>query len=303
MLANESTIEQPIQEIQNQPSDLGSRGKSFNWWFLTWNNPPENWRSALESLKADYAIGQLEIGENETFHIQACLYYKRNRFGTAFKGIQCWIKGIPSKDSERVIHYCTKQESRDQGPIELGQKPQKGRPRDYDAALEACRQGRVLEISADVLIPHLQNLQKLSALLQPPKSFNELRGIWFYGAPGTGKSRTAHETWPDAYPKTQNKWWDNYQGQDVVILDDLDHGGVHLDHLLKVWTDHYQCFGEIKGGSVSLNYSKFVVTSNYQPEDLWKDENVVAAIRRRFTFRFFYSVEDDMLMNFIGRTI
>ena len=39
--------------------------------------------------------------------------------------------------------------------------------------------------------------------------------VWvFWGATGTGKSRRAFETWPDAYRKmTNDKWWDGYHGE------------------------------------------------------------------------------------------
>jgi hypothetical protein len=42
---------------------------------------------------------------------------------------------------------------------------------------------------------------------------DNVRGIWYWGAPGTGKSREARAKYPDAYLKAQNKWWDGYTGQ------------------------------------------------------------------------------------------
>lgn len=72
-------------------------------------------------------------------------------------------------------------------------------------------------------------------------------------------------------------------------MDDLDVSrgskeGKEIGHLLKIVTDHYECTGEIKGGFVALRHSKFVVTSNYTPEDMWDDTVMIAAIRRRFIF-------------------
>lgn len=54
--------------------------------------------------------------------------------------------------------------------------------------------------------------------------------------------------------------------------------------MLKIVTDHYACAGEIKGGRVELQHEKFVITSNYIPEDIWIDDNMLNAIRRRFKF-------------------
>lgn len=68
----------------------------------------------------------------------------------------------------------------------------------------------------------------------------------------------------------------------MVILDDLDSDC--LSHYLKIWADRWSCTGEYKGGTVALNHSKFIVTSNYTIEDLFKDKGfeVIQAIRRRF---------------------
>jgi len=46
--------------------------------------------------------------------------------------------------------------------------------------------------------------------------------LWYYGKAGCGKIRKAVSSLPDAYMKLSNKWWDGYQGQKAVILDDLD---------------------------------------------------------------------------------
>lgn len=115
---------------------------------------------------------------------------------------------------------------------------------------------------------------------------DDVRGIWYYGPPGTGKSRAAREL-GEFYLKQQNKWWDGYAGQPVVILDDLDRNGVCLFHHLKIWADRYACTGEIKGGTVNLQHKTFVVTSNYSIDDLFEDEQVREAIRRRFKVTHF----------------
>lgn len=57
-----------------------------------------------------------------------------------------------------------------------------------------------------------------------------------------------------------------------------------MSHYLKIWADKWGCTGEIKGGTVQLAHSKFVVTSNYSIEQLFagKDLTTVQALLRRF---------------------
>ena len=48
-----------------------------------------------------------------------------------------------------------------------------------------------------------------------------------------------------------NKWFDGYDGEANILLDDYD-CGTALGYLLKVRLDSYACSGEIKGGTVAL---------------------------------------------------
>ncbi|WAK78045.1 replication associated protein [Miresoil virus 169] len=116
---------------------------------------------------------------------------------------------------------------------------------------------------------------------QSPIQTEDCRGIWLYGQPGVGKSHQARSTYPNAFIKSQSKWWDGYEGQKAVILDDLDSDC--LGHYLKIWADKWPCTGEIKGGTVPLLHNKLVVTSNKSPQILFANDQILAeAVARRF---------------------
>lgn len=106
--------------------------------------------------------------------------------------------------------------------------------------------------------------------------------LWLYGESGIGKTHSVYKKYmPNLFIKPQNKWWDGYGGQDYVLIDDLD--TEVLGHYIKIWADKYKTIGEVKGGTVMLNYKRLIVTSNYTPEELFPDDRHMSdAIKRRF---------------------
>jgi len=93
----------------------------------------------------------------------------------------------------------------------------------------------------------------------------------FWGKTGSGKTfRAWEEAGADAYPKDPNtKWWNGYQGQGHVIMDEF-RGSISISHLLR-WIDNYPVYVETKGASMPLNASKFWITSNLPPEQWYQD--------------------------------
>lgn len=132
----------------------------------------------------------------------------------------------------------------------------------------------------EVFVKYSRGLRDLALYQCEPYNHDDVRGIWIWGPPGTGKSYWVRQNYGSLYLKAQNKWWDGYDGEDCVLLDDLD--TEVLGHYLKIWADRYACTGETKGGTVNLRHKVFAVTSNYHPSTLFKDVVMYEAIERRF---------------------
>lgn len=179
-----------------------------------------------------------------------------------------------------------KEDTRIEGPWEFGEKPKA--KVDWKEIRDLAKESKFEDIPAEQYIKYHHNLQKIATENLAPKNFEECRGIWIWGEPGTGKTTFARtEYGEDVYIKPQSKWWDGYRGQQIVILDDLDSDC--LSHYLKIWADKWSCTGEVKHGTVALNYEKFIVTSNFSIDELFSKlpETTREAIKRRFKVHHF----------------
>lgn len=262
------------------------------YWLLTINNtsswsPPDNLNSGSWS-NVQWLRGQQEIGTNTgRQHWQLFVAYKKSvRLAAVRKHFGAGVHAEPSR-SEAAETYVWKDDTAVAGTrFELGSKAFKRNSKtDWELVKSKAMAGALMEIEASVLIPHYRNL-KLLAMdnMVAPNPLSGTAGIWIYGPPGTGKTHFARLHYgQDLYLKAQNKWWDGYKGQKFVLLDDFDCRNA-LAHYLKLWADMYPFNAECKGSSICIRPEKFIITSNYLPEELVDDAMCAAAIRRRFYF-------------------
>ena len=158
-----------------------------------------------------------------------------------------------------------KEETRVAGPWEFGVKPvQRNSKTDWEEVKENAQKGQLNKIPADIYVKHYSMLRQIAKDHQVNTNRDSPRQCyWYHGTAGCGKTRRAVSEHPEAYMKLSNKWWDGYQGQEAVILDDLDpRVAACLVQHLKHWSDPWgKMPGEIKGGQVPLTYNVFIVTS------------------------------------------
>lgn len=113
--------------------------------------------------------------------------------------------------------------------------------------------------------------------------------LWVYGPTATGKSHFArHLAYPgvDYYLKEAGTlWWDGYQGQDLVIIEDIAPEHHSMAFYLKIWCDRYAFTVQVKGSMMSIRPKFIIVTSNYSIEDVFGMHHFsdLSALKRRFT--------------------
>lgn len=153
----------------------------------------------------------------------------------------------------------------------------------WEAAWASAKSGRIEEIPADIRVRQYGVIRRIERDYMPAcPSLEAPCGLWIWGAAGCGKTLAVKSAYPESYPKPRNVWWDGYQREPVVLLDDVDKFDVRLGGLLKHWADAYPFIGEVKGGSTKIRPQKFIVTSQYKIEEIWNDEETREALIRRF---------------------
>lgn len=261
-------------------------------WFLTYPQCSASKEELLEHLTSLDTIVHYVIAQEEhkdgNHHLHAYVKFvdgvTRKTFllfdFDAFHGSY-----QPVRSPKAVINYCQK-DGNFISSFDLKQyKNNKGK-----LSIDVLKNKPVKAALEDGDITFMQARQFVFAqsLVQVPCTRSDVCGIWFQGTPRSGKSHTARELFPDAYIKEQSKWFCGYAGEKAILLDDLDFSG--LSHLLKIWTDKYPCFAQVKGGTVALKHQWFVVTSNYSIREIVErglngdktDEVLIEALQERF---------------------
>lgn len=236
---------------------------------------------------------------NEILRIRRCTYFDISREGRNYH------PNIEScRDYSKCVSYVKKAGDFLEGGT-MEEKDYTNRPQDMRKKAERALKNRALlcnnisdlVLQGDVRLSDAYNLKRCQNIVNLDRnsvkatSFIPRIALWIHGSAGIGKSRWIRKTFgTQAWPKSQNKWWDGYNQQPVVYIDDFDKNGTVLSHYFKIWTDIYSFNGEIKGDTIIPTYYLFIVTSNYTPRELWfndskpfepKDYQLIDAIERR----------------------
>lgn len=249
---------------------------------LTHLNPPDS--------GVRYLVFGKELAPNTgTPHLQGyVVFHEAKTHSSVCKLIPRSFVEVAKGDAEQNFQYCSKGGDfveRGERPVtkkrarELGGQAIKDR---WDDARKAAEEGRFEDIDSELYIKYRSSLIKMVKQKPPTCLEGDLCNVWLYGPAGSGKSRKAFEEHPGAYLKGVNKWWDGYDGQSVVIVDDMDPYHKSLALEFKMWGQHQPFAAETKGGTICIRPEKIVVTSNFSIDEVWEDSATRAAMHRRY---------------------
>lgn len=270
------------------PRQARSRG-----WCFTVNNPTLGDELGLSELKeaADYVIYGEEVGESGTPHYQGYAHFKFPQTLTRVRGLLERAHWEPQRGTtNQAIEYCKK----DGHFHESGEPPKSAGDKSKElwrAVIAAAERGDMEWIKCEQPGIYLRFHERLRTLRTRTPTI--LRGSvlpheWWYGPTGTGKSRTVWDLYPAHFQKELNKWWDGYEDEDVVVIEEWSPKNECTASFLKIWADRYPFTGQIKGGTLhKIRPKKIIVTSNYTIEECFPDPQDHLPLLRRFKVKHF----------------
>ncbi|AXQ66155.1 MAG: helicase [Veloxivirus ubatis] len=126
-------------------------------------------------------------------------------------------------------------------------------------------------------------VEKLFKYKKQKRKIEPIEVIWIHGPPGCGKTRYVYDRETDPFRPISEKWWDGYEGQQVILLDDFREDWCKFARLLQL-TDIYPFKVETKGGSVEVMYKKVYITSPYNHKHTFSTVNEeISQLTRRIT--------------------
>lgn len=240
--------------------------QSKNWVF-TLNNPP----AILPQVFLDavsFMVYQPETAPvTGTPHLQGYVVTKKAVTLAGLKRLlpaAHWERRKGSHDE--AVAYCTKEDTRAGPSVTFGVPPPgAGARTDLDGLAQMVKDKmplkRIAEENPSMYIKHAKGLQALKFVLTEPRKGVRPSVEIFTGPSRIGKSKHIMSKYPDCYRKdSASKWWDGYDGQEVVFFDEF-YGGIPYNEMLQIIDWHGKRV-ETKGGHVELQATKFVFASN-----------------------------------------
>lgn len=244
-----------------------------------------------------YLVFQEEIcPDTGTAHLQGYAEFKdpvrKNAFQRWTGDDTCHCEAANGSAAQNKV-YCTKEDSRSEGPWEIGEPCKQGKRTDLQGLHDSIREGAT---AIDLWEDHFPTMVKYHRavdayrLAMAPEARDPPVVHVYYGPTGTGKTRRCyHETGGDHFvvdipAKAGNAaWFDGYDNHAKVLLD--DYGGEYSIHFFKRLLDRYPMNCQVKGGYRRWAPTTIYITSNNHPQHWYPEARQVDldAILRRIT--------------------
>lgn len=265
-------------------------------WMFTLNNPqpeedPKTWGY-------HFLAYQLEKGADGTIHYQGYITFKvPKRFSTMKKLNPRAHWSMRKGTHDQALAYVTKEDTRQEGPWVLGNKPHPGKRTDLDKLKDdldaGLSMGEIAQVHFGQYLRFHSAIDKYRVLQISDRTEPPIVTV-HYGPPGVGKSTAVQDTLRSLgmtfYVKDpKSDWWEGYENQDAVILEEFS-GRIPYSFLkLLCDTTPSPLSVEVKNGHRKFT-SKFIhIVSNHSPTDWYAEKHNYLELHRRIKVCLFYS--------------
>lgn len=277
--------------------------KRVRAWCFTYNNYDEEVVEFFQNIcprDASYIVFGKEEGENKTPHLQGYIEFPNARRGSAMRklvnGKAHWEVRIGT--AEEASDYCKKGNQpkeewkllKKKGPkygmgaiiFEKGNISEQGKRKDLEEVADLVMEGASLkEIGSTYPVQFIKYHKGIIALKSALYEHRTTKPvvIWRYGETGLGKTRRAREAHASVYIKDGTQWWDGYEQQEAIIIDDFD-GRWPIRDLLRL-LDYGPYQGQYKGGYIAINSSTIYITCDRNPDNIGYSVEELKQLKRR----------------------
>lgn len=297
-------IENPLGNSNTKTEEEGTEGSKINLssyrdrklCFTSFDDNPPNPDIVNELIDEDQVkyicYGEEVCPTTQKKHYQGyCYFYGKVSIRKAKKvlGIdKGWFQYAFGSFKEN-LNYCSK----DGKFTEWGTRPAQGKRKDLNELKDDILNGKATADTIAVDRPMMfhqygRTLQKLEDIRQRKLWRNFMtEGIWYYGSTGVGKS---HKAFEDYHPDTHynlindNGWWDGYNQQETVIINDF-RGWIPYDVLLTIVDKWVYNVKRRNREPMPFLSKKVIITSSLHPSEVYcnRDKNdKIEQLLRRF---------------------
>lgn len=269
-----------------------SSGKRYRSWCLTYFvtdlECDVRWFKELSNRKGiRYFIVGLELcPTTQKKHFQGYISFNNAK---TFKQTKKWFGldkiHIETANADDFANekYCSKGEV----IIEVGEPLKQGKRSDIERAVEIVKEtgsiSRVLDqVHSYQAVRHAELYMKYK---EPALPRPNLQVINIWGPSGRGKTRYVYENETNVFCPINFKWWDGYDGHEVVLLDDIRPDFCSWNEFLRLLDLHpYRV--ECKGGSRQLRAQKIYITTPRPFVNMFETSEDIRQLERRITHTY-----------------
>lgn len=298
-------MKRSLNQSDTVNSELKRHSRRLSRFVFTLNNYDEDSEVLIKSFYKKVAPRWIIYGKEKapttgTPHLQgACVIGRQVAFTSILhylpEGIHlAEMKGTPHQNFE----YCSKEGDY----VEYGTRPQPGKRNDLITMANLINSGHSLseiceeDTLASVFIRYPRGCRELENIVRKPRDpdASPPTVCWLYGATGTGKTRAAVEFLHKQYGRfwmsgLNPQWFDGYEGQKGVILDDIRPETMPFVNLLKL-LDRYPLRVPIKGSTVEWIPELIIVTTPDRPNIIYNQQHDdIRQLDRRITHLLCYT--------------